>query len=63
MNPALISILIQNFVPLIATAIRAHRNAVGTDPTDAQIIAALQIDADQAIAVGEAFLKSKQPPA
>ena len=61
MNPALIGILLQNFVPVIASVIRAHRNAAGTDPTDAQILAALQIDADAAIAMGEAFLASKQP--
>ncbi len=59
MSPALLQLLLNTVVPLVATAIRAHKNATGNMPTDAEVMAALDIDADKFIAEGEAFLKSK----
>lgn len=57
MNPNLLAALItQVLVPEIATAIRAHRNATGNMPTDAEVIAALGIDAEKGIAIGTAWL-------
>jgi hypothetical protein len=59
LNPALLQLLLNTVVPLVATAIRAHHNATGKMPTDAEVQAALQIDADRYIAEGTAFLESK----
>ena len=59
MSPALLQLLLNTVVPLVATAIRAHRNATGQMPTDAEVMAALQIDADKFISEGEAFLREK----
>lgn len=59
MDKNLLGILLQEIVPLVATAIRAHRNATGHDPTDAEVMAALSIDAESAISRGLAFLASK----
>jgi len=59
MSPALLQLLLNTVVPLVATAIRAHKNATGKMPTDAEVMAALDIDADKFIAEGEAFLQSK----
>jgi DNA-directed RNA polymerase specialized sigma subunit len=57
MNPQLIAMLIQNvIIPEVATAIRAHHNATGNMPTDEQVIAALNMDADRYIQAGEAWL-------
>ena len=62
MNPNLLSIILQNVIPQVIVAVRAHHNATGQYPTDAQVIAALQLDAATAIAEGEAFLASKGAP-
>ena len=60
MPPALLISLIQNvLIPEVAVAIRAHHNATGQFPTDAQVIAALAVDADGVIARGQSFLASK----
>lgn len=62
MNPALIIALIQQIIlPEVLVAIRAHRNATGQDPTDAQILAALQIDATKGITIGQAWLAAHPP--
>jgi hypothetical protein len=52
----LAALISQVIVPEIATAIRAHHNATGKMPTDAEILAALGADADKGIAVGSAWL-------
>ncbi|MEO8481081.1 MAG: hypothetical protein ABI634_02655 [Acidobacteriota bacterium] len=59
MNPELLKLLLNTVVPIVATAIRAHHNATGRMPTDAEVQAALQFDADRYIAEGEAFLRAK----
>lgn len=52
--------VLQNIIlPEVFAIIRAHRNATGQDPTDVQVLAALQLDANRVISVGEAFLASK----
>lgn len=57
MNPALIAALLQQIlIPEIVAVIRAHHNATGQLPTDAQVIAALSSDADKGITIGEAWL-------
>lgn len=56
-------IITQILVPEIAAIIRAHHNATGNMPTDAQVIAALAVDADRYIALGQAWLDSHKPPA
>jgi hypothetical protein len=54
------AILTEILVPEIAAVIRAHHAASGGSmPTDAQVIAALGVDADRYIALGAAFLASK----
>jgi hypothetical protein len=67
MNPALIiAILEQILIPEIAAIIRAHANATnGQLPNDAQVLAALDIDAAKVVAVGEAWLAAhpETPPA
>jgi hypothetical protein len=56
-NQALISALIQQVaIPEILAVIRAHHNATGSLPTDAQVIAALGQDADGVVATGQAWL-------
>lgn len=63
MNPALLSALLtQIVIPEITAVIRAHKNATGNLPTDAQIIAALGTDADQGIAIGQAWLAAHPAP-
>lgn len=57
---ALVVSLLQNVVlPEIFAIFRAHHNATGQMPTDEQVLAALQLDADRVINVGEAFLAAK----
>lgn len=44
-------------IPEILAVIRAHQNASGgTNPTDAQVIAALGVDANGVIQTGQAWL-------
>ena len=64
MNPALIAILLQQIIiPEVAAVIRAHANATGGKmPTDAEVIAALQLDADRALAIGQAWLAAHPGP-
>ena len=63
MNSALVTALLtQVLIPEVMTAIRAHRNATGGKmPTDAEVLAALDLDADRVIAIGEAWLKANPP--
>lgn len=62
MKTGLLAILIQQvIIPEVAVAIRAHRNATGKMPTDAEVMAALQVDADRYIQVGEAWLAAHPP--
>ena len=62
MNSALVTALLtQVLIPEVMTAIRAHRNATGKMPTDAEVLAALDLDADRVIAIGEAWLKANPP--
>lgn len=64
MNPNMLAALIsQVLVPEIATAIRAHHNATGAMPTDAQVMAALQLDTQRAIDLGSAWLAAHPPAA
>lgn len=56
MNPALIAALIHNIaLPEILAWLRSRKDS-GQIITDADIIAKLQLDADEGIAVGEAWL-------
>ena len=59
MPPALIGIILQNVIPQVALIFRSFHAANGTSPTDAQVIAILQLDAETEIAKGQAFLASK----
>ena len=64
MNPGLLAALItQVLVPEISAIIRAHKNATNQTPTDAQIIAALGLDADSGISIGSAWLAAHATPA
>ena len=54
------SALTQGRIPEIATPVRAHHNATGKMPTNEEILAALNIDADRCIAIGEAWLKANE---
>lgn len=60
MNAELLALLLKDIIiPEIAAVIRAHANATGGKmPTDAEILAALQIDANRYVASGEAWLKA-----
>ena len=62
MNPELLAIILKDIViPEVAAVIRAHVNASGGKmPTDEEILAALNIDADRCIAIGEAWLKANE---
>lgn len=56
MNPALIAALIHNIaLPEILAWLRSRKDS-GQIITDADIIAKLQLDADEGIAIGEAWL-------
>lgn len=63
MDPSLLAALItQVLIPEISAIIRAHRNATGRMPTDAEVMAALQGDADAGIAIGSAWLAAHPNP-
>jgi hypothetical protein len=63
MAAALIApIITQILVPEIAAIFRAHHNATGNMPTDAEVLAALSTDADRYIAIGQAWLDSHKTP-
>lgn len=62
-DPNLISALItQVAIPEILAVIRAHHNATGNLPTDAQVIAALGTDTTGIITVGQAWLLAHPAP-
>jgi ABC-type transport system involved in cytochrome c biogenesis permease component len=59
-NPELLTIILKDLaIPLVMTAVRAHQNATGKMPTDAEVLAALQVDADQLIKKGEAWIAAR----
>ncbi len=58
---AIVAALIEQVaIPEILAVIRAHYNATGHLPTDAEVIAALGTDADAGIATGRAWLAAHQ---
>jgi hypothetical protein len=54
--PLVAPLLTQVIIPEIAAIIRAHHNATGQMPTDAQVLAALGADTQAGITIGEAWL-------
>lgn len=63
MNPSiLIALLQQVVIPEVTAVVRAHHNATGNLPTDAEVLAALNIDADKGITIGEAWLAAHAGP-
>lgn len=63
MDASLIAILVRDvLIPEIGIVYRAHHNAGLPPPTDDQVIAALQADADRYIAVADRFLARTAPP-
>lgn len=57
MGAALLSAIVTQVVgPEIMNIVRAHFAATGELPTDAEVIAKLNLDADATIARGEAFV-------
>jgi hypothetical protein len=57
MDPTLIAILIKDIaIPEILAIIRAHKNATGKMPTDAEVIAALDLDVERFTQIGQNFL-------
>ncbi len=63
MWPLLQPIISQILIPEIIAVIRAHQNASnGQMPTDAQVLAALALDAARVQAIGQAFLDQTKPP-
>jgi hypothetical protein len=57
MNPILLQAIITQFVaPEILAIIKKHHETTGTLPTDAEVIAQLNTDADALIARGQEFL-------
>lgn len=59
-EPLIAALLTQVVIPEIASVIRAHHNATGNMPTDAQVIAALGVDANSGISIGQAWLAAHQ---
>lgn len=58
----LIATLIRDVVlPEIMAVVRAHHNAGLPPPTNEQVIAATQLDADRIVGIGEGFLASLPP--
>ena len=62
MTPLILALLQQVIVPELMVAVRAHWNATGNLPTDAQILAALTLNADRVVAIGESWLASHPAP-
>ncbi len=61
MNKDILAALLQQvLIPELLAVIRAHYNATGHLPTDAEVIAALGADADAGIATGQAWLAAHQ---
>jgi len=50
------AVITQVAIPEIMALIRAHHAQTGQLPTDAEVIAKFNLDVDEAIAKGEAFL-------
>lgn len=62
LKPLLQPILTQIVIPEVAAIFRAFHNRNLPDPTDAEVLAALNLDADRVITIGNAFLTQTQPP-
>lgn len=63
MNSNMLAALLQQIViPEVIAVVRAHHNATGNLPTDAEVLAALGADADKGISVGEAWLAAHPAP-
>lgn len=63
MNPQLLTALLQQIlIPEVIAVVRAHHNATGALPTDAQVMAALGADADKGVSIGEAWLAAHPDP-
>lgn len=57
MDKNLLAVLLKDVViPEVLAVVRAHMAATNAVPTEAEVLAALQIDADRLAAVGQAFL-------
>lgn len=57
MDATLVSaLLVQVVIPEIMAVVRAHHNATGQTPTDAQVIAALGTDSNNVIQIGTSWL-------
>lgn len=52
----LVGLLKNVFIPEIIVAVRAHYNATGTMPTEAQVFASVDVTADRIIARGEGWV-------
>lgn len=63
MTPLILALLTQIVIPEVSAIIRAHYNATGKLPTDAEIIAALGTNAAGVVSVGEAWLAAHPPTA
>jgi hypothetical protein len=55
-SPLLIALLQNVVIPEIIVAIKAHYNATGKLPTEAEILAAVDVTADRITARGTAWL-------
>ena len=62
MTPLILAMLQNVIIPEVLVAIRSHWNATGNLPTDAQILAALALNADRVVAIGESWLASHPAP-
>lgn len=56
MTPLIIALLQQIVIPEVVAVIRAHYAASGKMPTEAEVFAALGVNANGVISVGEAWL-------
>lgn len=62
MDAVILTTLLKDIViPEVLVAIRAHHNATGNLPTDAEVIAALDVDALKVKAQGQDFLDATRP--
>ena len=56
MTAVLLALIQQVVIPEVAAIIRAHYNATGKFPTEAEIFKALGVEADGVIGIGTAWL-------
>lgn len=62
MTPLIIALLQNVIVPEVIVAIKAHYAAKGTMPTEAEVMAALDLTAASVIRVGEDWLAAHPTP-